>query len=193
MQCPDCHTFNPAQARFCMGCGRSLINGQVCRQCSTLLPVEARYCYHCGAFLAPAFDMRPQVPQSTPVSHPAFETAAPAVVASTRLTPVPVPAAIVPAATVPTATVPTATVPTGSAAPVPLAPNPELSVTRELAEMLPSLRSYLPNALYEPLERRPKERDLAAVSDHLAALLDTVETYLPGPVVTAPQPPGEPA
>jgi ribosomal protein L40E len=59
MQCPDCHTYNPAQARFCMGCGRLLINGQVCRQCNALLPQEARYCYHCGAFIAPAFDLRP--------------------------------------------------------------------------------------------------------------------------------------
>jgi class 3 adenylate cyclase/tetratricopeptide (TPR) repeat protein len=58
--------------------------------------------------------------------------------------------------------------------------------------MLPSLRRYLPEALYEPLERRPTEGELEAVRDHLTALLTTTKTYLPRPVVLAPQPAGEP-
>ena len=59
--------------------------------------------------------------------------------------------------------------------------------------MLPSLHHYLPHALYEPLERRPTERHLAQARDHLSALLRTVKTYLPWPVVVSPQPTGEPA
>ena len=27
MQCSYCHTVNPAQARYCMGCGHILVNG----------------------------------------------------------------------------------------------------------------------------------------------------------------------
>jgi class 3 adenylate cyclase/tetratricopeptide (TPR) repeat protein len=59
--------------------------------------------------------------------------------------------------------------------------------------MLFDLERYLPSALYEPLERRPTERHYIQVRDHLTALLQTVKTYLPRPVVLAPQPAGEPA
>jgi hypothetical protein len=38
MQCPTCGTTNPAQARFCLNCGRLLVNGIVCATCHTLLP-----------------------------------------------------------------------------------------------------------------------------------------------------------
>ena len=59
--------------------------------------------------------------------------------------------------------------------------------------MLPSLQRYLPPVIYEPLERRPNERHLTQVRDHLTTLLKTVKTYLPLPVVLAPQPAGEAA
>src|SRR5438046_966444 len=49
MQCPACATVNPAQARFCLGCGSPLVSGHVCTTCHTLLPPNARYCFHCGS------------------------------------------------------------------------------------------------------------------------------------------------
>lgn len=68
-----------------------------------------------------------------------------------------------------------------------------LPSVRPLEALRGDLRRYLPAMLYEPLERRPKARDIAAVQEHLDALLTTVKTYLPRPVVLAPQPAGEPA
>jgi class 3 adenylate cyclase/predicted ATPase len=64
---------------------------------------------------------------------------------------------------------------------------------RSISIMLPSLGHYLPDNLYEPLERRPNERHVAEVRDHLVALLHTTKTYLPWPVIVAPQPGGVPA
>lgn len=54
MHCPLCGTGNPAQARFCLGCGHLLVDGLVCAVCHTLLPAGARYCFHCGAVVVPA-------------------------------------------------------------------------------------------------------------------------------------------
>ena len=62
---------------------------------------------------------------------------------------------------------------------------------RILPEMLDSLRRFLPDDLYELLERRPNEIHLTAVRDHLSALLRTTKTYLPWPVVMSPQPAGD--
>jgi class 3 adenylate cyclase/predicted ATPase len=55
-----------------------------------------------------------------------------------------------------------------------------------------ALKRFLPEALYEPLERMPNERDLRTVAEHLQALLRTTQTYLPWPVIVAPQPTGVP-
>src|SRR4051812_39253336 len=54
MDCPACQTVNPASARFCLGCGRSLVNGLVCSNCFTALPSHAHYCFHCGNLLVVA-------------------------------------------------------------------------------------------------------------------------------------------
>ena len=59
--------------------------------------------------------------------------------------------------------------------------------------MLDSLRRYLPQPLFEPLERRPNPRDLNNARDHLSDLLATAKTYLPQPVIANPQPAGQPA
>ncbi len=167
MQCPHCGTANPAQARFCLHCGQALSAGIVCSTCHTLLPSYANYCYHCGTLVIQ--------PGKTAVT-----IAAPA-----ALSAAPIPA----------------TAPVISAAPEPEpapAPSPQ-TITRELPPaqplgiMLPSLKLYLPQTLYEPLERRPNERHLLEAREHLIALLDTTKTYLPRPVVEAPQPGGEPA
>ncbi len=174
-QCPYCGTQNPPQARFCMGCGRGLLNAIVCPTCHTLLPPQARFCYHCGT---PVF--APVAPSPTP-APPAVEPVAPvAPTAPQPASPAPQPAP---------ATPPLSPAPTPAVAPsLTRLPSP-----RPLREMLTSLRRYLPASIYEPLERRPTERHLVQVRDHLTALLRTVKTYLPLPVVLAPQPAGEPA
>ncbi|MEW5872790.1 MAG: adenylate/guanylate cyclase domain-containing protein [Chloroflexota bacterium] len=68
-----------------------------------------------------------------------------------------------------------------------------LPAPRPVTEMLDSLQFYLPRNLYGPLEAVPSPKDLNAARDHLGALLGTLKTYLPWPVVSAPQPRGVPA
>ncbi|MBN2003326.1 MAG: tetratricopeptide repeat protein [Anaerolineae bacterium] len=68
----------------------------------------------------------------------------------------------------------------------------QLPTPRPLEEILPMLHYYLPNEMVAPLERRPQERHFVAARDHLTHLLRAVKTYLPWPVITEPQPPGEP-
>lgn len=51
--CPDCGTHNPADARFCTGCGRSLqpalaAENEVCHSCGKAVIPGARFCPHCG-------------------------------------------------------------------------------------------------------------------------------------------------
>lgn len=50
MQCLACGCTNPAEARYCLHCGSSLV--AVCPRCDTHLPPDAGYCFHCGAALA---------------------------------------------------------------------------------------------------------------------------------------------
>jgi predicted ATPase/class 3 adenylate cyclase len=45
MQCPNCHTKNPPQAKYCLECGNRLV---VCPNCGTVnLPI-AKFCIECG-------------------------------------------------------------------------------------------------------------------------------------------------
>ncbi|MEJ2209753.1 MAG: adenylate/guanylate cyclase domain-containing protein [Anaerolineae bacterium] len=171
MDCPYCQTMNPAQARFCLGCGRSLVQGLVCSSCHTLLPDHARYCFHCGALVIAAARGATEA-----AGRPAASTADAGGRAAT-----PTPATPPPSPTV--APVAEATV----------AVLGQLPPARPLGTMLTSLQRYLPQALYEPLERRPREDDVRQARDHMAALLTTAKTYLPYPVVLAPQPAGQPA
>ncbi len=61
LACAACSTENPADARFCMGCGAAL--ERVCPSCSTPAPGAARFCMNCGAALdgTPAPAPVPQV------------------------------------------------------------------------------------------------------------------------------------
>ncbi len=184
IQCPYCGVQNPPQARFCLGCGQSLLDGIVCVKCHTLLPAYARYCFHCGA----------AVIQPLASAHGATIAGAQEAMPDMPQTP-------------PQVQVPQAQSHTQPAAPHPAAPAPEIETVaapskhilvqlpspRPLKDMLADLQRYLPADIYEPLERRPTERHLAQVRDHLSELLTTVKTYLPSPVVLAPQPAGEPA
>jgi len=178
MQCPTCGTLNPSQARFCMGCGSGLVQGLVCGQCQTLLPTQARYCFYCGAFVAAA-------------------GAAPVLASRLTVSPVIQP---VQQADMPVVAAPVAEPIQPLQQDLPLAENVgidlkigQLIPARPLGQMLKSLKLYLPAHLYEPLERKPKERDIEAVRDHLTALIGTAKTYLAYPVIANPQLPGIPA
>ena len=46
MNCPNCDTQNPQEARFCMNCGVSLLI--VCPNCSFANPYVANFCINCG-------------------------------------------------------------------------------------------------------------------------------------------------
>jgi len=46
MQCPQCQRENPADARFCTGCGSSL--ALICSACRTSNSADSRFCKACG-------------------------------------------------------------------------------------------------------------------------------------------------
>jgi class 3 adenylate cyclase len=46
MICPECHTDNPSQARYCFNCGNALV--QRCTNCDSELPPQAHFCMFCG-------------------------------------------------------------------------------------------------------------------------------------------------
>ncbi len=46
MQCPKCQQDNPANARFCLQCGSSVLLS--CTKCGTELPANSRFCFSCG-------------------------------------------------------------------------------------------------------------------------------------------------
>lgn len=47
MNCPNCSTINPENARFCISCGRPL--PRKCMVCGAINPPEARFCNQCGS------------------------------------------------------------------------------------------------------------------------------------------------
>lgn len=56
LNCPNCHTVNAANARFCCSCGTNLqvtaaptATGKFCSACGTKNAVNARFCCSCGA------------------------------------------------------------------------------------------------------------------------------------------------
>jgi class 3 adenylate cyclase len=46
MQCPNCQTENPANAKFCLNCGTAL--ALRCSNCQAELPSGAKFCMNCG-------------------------------------------------------------------------------------------------------------------------------------------------
>ena len=46
MNCPNCQTDNPDQAKFCFNCGTPL--ALTCSNCGTSLPGGAKFCFNCG-------------------------------------------------------------------------------------------------------------------------------------------------
>ena len=49
MNCPNCQTLNPIEAKFCMNCGKSL--NIACNQCGKENPPQAKFCINCGSKL----------------------------------------------------------------------------------------------------------------------------------------------
>lgn len=45
--CPNCNAANLESARFCQGCGASLV-GTTCTSCGAALAVGAKFCGQCG-------------------------------------------------------------------------------------------------------------------------------------------------
>lgn len=72
MICPNCHTDNPPNARFCIECGRPL--PRICPNCGATNPPNARFCNQCGFPLertaaAPAASA-PAIPTPGPAAPP---------------------------------------------------------------------------------------------------------------------------
>jgi len=63
MRCPQCHSQNPEDAKFCMNCAVSL--AQVCSECGTELPPQAKFCFNCATPVvvpSPAPEEKPGIP-----------------------------------------------------------------------------------------------------------------------------------
>ncbi|MGD2078034.1 MAG: adenylate/guanylate cyclase domain-containing protein, partial [Chloroflexota bacterium] len=72
MDCPNCATQNPDDARFCFNCGTALV--LICSNCGTELPVGAKFCFNCGAPTAnatPATSAEQTTPEQTTPQSPA--------------------------------------------------------------------------------------------------------------------------
>jgi membrane protease subunit (stomatin/prohibitin family) len=55
VECPNCHSGNPASAKFCASCGTSLAPpAAVCPSCHAENPPTAKFCASCGAALVAA-------------------------------------------------------------------------------------------------------------------------------------------
>jgi len=67
MQCPKCQQDNPAQAKFCLQCGGSLVLN--CAKCATELPASSRFCFACGTPVAAAAQPAPASPNSYTPRH----------------------------------------------------------------------------------------------------------------------------
>jgi class 3 adenylate cyclase/tetratricopeptide (TPR) repeat protein len=69
MTCPRCQQDNPAQSRFCVGCGTRVVFA--CGTCGTELPAGARFCLHCGRAVAeaPARPLDSRSPETYTPTH----------------------------------------------------------------------------------------------------------------------------
>ena len=64
MNCPNCQTDNPAEAKFCMSCGTPLANS--CPNCGTELPAGAAFCFNCGHKMGTVVAPTQPAPEPTP-------------------------------------------------------------------------------------------------------------------------------
>lgn len=87
VQCTRCGGENPAEARFCIDCGATLISATTgpttrlatiaCPGCGASNPAEARFCVICGRTLGSVPMARPSMPPR-PATHQAQRPAHPA-------------------------------------------------------------------------------------------------------------------
>src|SRR3989442_1765536 len=66
IRCPSCQTINPANAKFCLECGKRLL---VCPNCGTMNPPAAKFCIECGTQLRPKSEHTSPLPTLQPVSE----------------------------------------------------------------------------------------------------------------------------
>src|SRR5437660_12799910 len=66
IRCPNCQTINPANAKFCLECGKRLL---VCPNCGTVNPSVAKFCIECGTALRPKSEHTSPLPVLQPVSE----------------------------------------------------------------------------------------------------------------------------
>ena len=67
MQCPQCQQDNPADARFCNGCGARL--QLACPSCHQVNPLGSRFCNGCGTQLGEQTAARGEPRFSSPGSY----------------------------------------------------------------------------------------------------------------------------
>ncbi|MEG1618180.1 MAG: zinc ribbon domain-containing protein [Eubacterium sp.] len=67
--CPNCHSFNPVDSKFCQRCGLKL--GIECPHCNASIPADTKFCPRCGGSVIP--DKEPAADECpnchTPVSE----------------------------------------------------------------------------------------------------------------------------
>lgn len=69
MICPNCHTLNSDNARFCIACGKPL--PRICPNCGAINPPEARFCNQCGTPLDSSLSPTPAAPATSLAPAPA--------------------------------------------------------------------------------------------------------------------------
>src|SRR5438874_5268477 len=82
--CPNCQTINPANAKFCLECGKRL---QVCPNCGTVNPSVAKFCIECGTPLRPKSEHTSPLPILQPVSEETPQSTSPTRTATAPLLP----------------------------------------------------------------------------------------------------------
>jgi tRNA A-37 threonylcarbamoyl transferase component Bud32/tetratricopeptide (TPR) repeat protein len=75
MICPDCRTENPDKAKFCRGCGRSLLQDLICSHCRHKNIPGSRFCVECGRPLisetTTESTQAPYIPEKAVAAEPA--------------------------------------------------------------------------------------------------------------------------
>ena len=73
MECPNCHSGNPPDAKFCGECGHRF--DLTCSECGTNNPAGNKFCNECGANLKPAKEVPDEVAETkSPPAFPSKET-----------------------------------------------------------------------------------------------------------------------
>jgi RNA polymerase subunit RPABC4/transcription elongation factor Spt4 len=72
MQCPNCQTELPDNAKFCGVCGQSLSKDRPCPKCGQINPQDFKFCHQCGQPLTSTQPL--STPSPTPPTPPSLPT-----------------------------------------------------------------------------------------------------------------------